>query len=235
VTLDGTIAMRGRLDRAARRFQHRHPGVRVTVGASGDGSAIDLFCAGEIDVAAVARRLDGDERRACRSAGVAYAEVEVASAPIALVVSERNGFARHLTLDQAKAIWRPVDPATSWAQVDRALPPIPLEPIGWKPDSAPSTLLAEAIFGPHDPLLRSDYAVTDDAAELTEAVASSPNAIGYLPAAKLTRGSGVRPLRILPRPLYLDVSASSLRDPGTRRFLREYPDSPRLHRKFTRP
>jgi phosphate transport system substrate-binding protein len=235
VTLDGTTAMRGLLDRVAQRFQRRHPDVRVTVGASGDESAIALFCAGEVDFAAVARHLDKAERRACRSSGIKYSETEVAREPIALVVGEHNGFASHLTLDQARAIWRPINPAISWTEVDPGFPSVSLEPIGWKPDSAPTTLLAEALFGSDGPVVRDDYEVTDDANALIEAVASSPRAIGYLPARELKPGSGVRPLRTLPRPLYLDMNASSLRKPETRRFLREYLASQRLHRKFTRP
>jgi phosphate transport system substrate-binding protein len=235
VTIDGSTAMRGLLDHAAQRFQRRHPDVRVTVGASGDASAAALFCTGEVDFAAVARRLDKAERRACRSSGTRYSETEVAREPIALVVGEQNGFASHLTLDEVRAIWRPVDPAVSWAQVDPAFPPVSLGPIGWRPDSAPTTLLAEALFGPDDPLVRDDYEVIDDAKGLTAAVASSPSTIGYLPVRKLKPGSGVRPVRTLPRPLYLDVSADSLRTPETRRFLREYLASHRLYRKFTRP
>jgi phosphate transport system substrate-binding protein len=251
VTLDGSAAMRGLLDRAAQRFQRRHPDVRVTVGASGDESAIGLFCAGEVDVAAVARSLDRGERRACRSADTRYVPVEVAKEGIVIVVSDRNRFATRLGLDQVKTIWRHGSPATSWAQIDPGFPATPLEPVGWKPDSPPVTLLAEALFGPHDPLVRNDYEIVNDAKELTRIVASSPNAIGYLPVAQLKASSGVRPLRVLPRPLYLDVSRAALRKPEARRFVREYLAHPpaihlsdgaiavahshSIYRKFTRP
>src|SRR5262245_111593 len=69
VTLDGAAAVHGLVQSAAGRFEDRHSGVRVTVGASGDESAIAIFCAGEVDIAAVARRLSRAERRACRSSG----------------------------------------------------------------------------------------------------------------------------------------------------------------------
>jgi phosphate transport system substrate-binding protein len=235
VTIDGTPAMRGMLDRAAQRFQRRHPGVRVTVGASGDANAIALFCTGEVDFAAAARHLDKSEQRACGTSGTRYSEFEVAREPIALVVSERNEFARHLSIDQARTIWRPLDAAVSWAQIDPAFPQVPLEPTGWKPDSAPATLLAEALFGADDPVLRADYAVAGDAKELTAVTASSANSIGFLPERDLGPGSGVRTVRVLPRPLYLDVSANSASKPEARRFLREYLASHRLYRKFTRP
>jgi phosphate transport system substrate-binding protein len=251
VRIDGAAAMRNLIDRAAQRFQRRHPDVRVTVGESGDQSAIALFCAGEVDIAAVARRLDRAERRDCRSSETRYTSVQVAREDIALVVSERNRFANGLSLDQMRAIWRRPTPPTNWAEVDPRFPTVPLEPVGWKPDSAPATLLAQALFGPVDPLTRDDYRVTDDAKELAQAVASSPNAIGYLPLTQLKPRSGVRPLRVLSRPLYLDVSAGSLREPEARRFVREYLSDPpvirpsdgaiavapshRLYRKFTRP
>jgi hypothetical protein len=131
------------------------------------------------------------------------------------------------------------------------MPDVEVEPVGWRPDSPPATLLAQALFGPVDPLARDDYEVADDSKELTKAVGASPNAIGYLPLTQLKPGSGVRPVGVLPRSLYLDVSADSLSEPEARRFVREYlSDSPaihasdgavavapshRVHRKFTRP
>jgi phosphate transport system substrate-binding protein len=251
VRIDGAAAMRNVVDRAAERFQARHPDVRVTVGASGDESAIALFCAGEIDMAAVARRLDRAERHACRTAGTTYKGIEVAREGIAVVTSEQNTFADSLNLNQVRTIWRRVSPAMTWAEVDPRFPATPVEPVGWKPDSPPATLLAEGLFGPVDSLTRDDYEVADDSKELTKAVASSPNAIGYLPQSQVKPGSGVRPLYVLSRPLYLDVSRDSLRVPEVRRFVREYlgdppairasdgavpvPFSHRVYRKFTRP
>jgi phosphate transport system substrate-binding protein len=247
VRIDGAAALRGLIDRAAQRFEGRHPGVRVTVGASGDESALAIFCAGEVDIAAVARRLDRPERRACRSSGTRYVTAQVAREPIVLVVSEQNYFASCLTLDQVRAIWRRAGPASSWAEVDTRFPATPLEPVGWKPDSPPYTLLAEGLFGPIDPLTRNDYEEAGDAAELSAAVAASPDELGYLPLAELKRGAGVRPLAIdggrgcvtptrasvrdgsypaLSRPLSLDVGAASLRRPEVRRFVREYLDEP---------
>jgi ABC-type phosphate transport system substrate-binding protein len=251
VRIDGAAAMRNVVDRAAQRFQARHPDVRVTVGASGDESAIALFCAGEIDLAAVARPLDRAERRACRTAGTGYTEIEVAREGIAVVTSEQNTFVGSLGLDQVRSIWRRASPALTWADVDPRFPAVPVEPVGWKPDSPPATLLAEGLFGPVDPLTRDDYEVADDSKEIIKAVASSPNAIGYLPRTQLKPGSGVRPVHVLFRPLYLDVSRDSLRVPEVRRFVREYighppairasdgavavPFSHRVYRKFTRP
>jgi phosphate transport system substrate-binding protein len=251
VRIDGAAAMRNLVDRAADRFERRHPDVRVTVGASGDESAIALFCAGEVDVVAVGRRLDHAEQRSCRSSRTRYSETEVARGDIALVVSEGNSFAGNLSLDQVKAIWRRATPATTWAEVDPRFPALPIEPVGWKPDSAPATLLAQALFGPVDPLARDDYEVADDAKELTKAVASSPEAIGYLPVAQLKPGSGLRSLGVLSRPLYLEVSSDAMRDPEARRFVREYVGHPPrirasdgvvavdlshpVYRKFTRP
>jgi hypothetical protein len=135
--------------------------------------------------------------------------------------------------------------------VDPRFPAAPLEPVGSKPDSPPATLLAQRLFGPVDPLMRDDYEVADESKELAKAVASSPNAIGYLPLSQLKPGSGLRALSVLPRRLYLDVSADSLKESEARRFVREYLGDPpvirpsdgavtavpshRVYRKFTRP
>ncbi len=247
VAIDGAAALRGMIDGAAQRFERHNPGVRVTAGASGDESAIAIFCAGEVDIAAVARRLDRAERRACRSFGTRYLPIEVGREGIALVVSERNGFASCLSTEDARAIWRRADPVRSWAEIDPRFPDAQLETVGWKPDSPTYTLLAEGLFGPVEPLTRNDYEVAGDTAALGTAVAASPNAVGYLPVRQIKRGAGVRPLALdaghgcvtptagsirdgsypaLSRPLYLDVRTESLRRPELRRFVREYLQRP---------
>lgn len=141
---------------------------------------------------------------------------------IAVVVSQQKGFVDSLNLDEIRTIWRRTSPATTWDDVDPRLPAIPIEPVGWKPDTPPATLLAQGLFGPVDPLVRDDYEVAGDSKELTKAVASSPYATGYLPLPQVKPRSGVRPVRVLSRPLYLDVSADSRREPEVRRFVREY-------------
>ncbi len=242
VRIDGATAMRDLVNRAAEPFRAQHPDVRVTVGASGDESALALFCAGEIDIAAVARRLDRAERRACRTAGTNYTEVQVARVGIALVVSDRNDFAKCLDREQVRAIWRRTGPATTWAEVDPRFPAVPLEPAGWKPDSPPATMLAEALFGPDDPLIRDDYEVADDAKDLSKVVAPSAYAVGYLPIVQLNPSAGVRPLAldagggcvapsaesvsdgsypVLSRPLNLEIRTASLRRPEARLIVRE--------------
>jgi phosphate transport system substrate-binding protein len=255
VAVDGTIALLERTQIAARRFHSRHPDVRVTVGASGDRNAIDSFCAGELDIAEVARRLKPAERRQCGSAGIRYAPIEIGRQGIALVVSERNRFASCLTVDQARSIWRAEAPVRSWAELAPALPAIPIEPVGWKPDSPPYTLLAQGLLGSAAPQTRVDYAIAADPAAVASAVSRSAGAIGYLPAGELALAGGVRPLGLdggrgcvrpststvrdgryaaLSRPLDLIVSRASLARAEVRRFLREYPASQRIHGKFTR-
>jgi phosphate transport system substrate-binding protein len=235
--------MREMTEAAASRFRRLHPGVRVTVGASGDSTAVDAFCAGEIDIATVARKLDADEQRDCDSAETRYASIELARIGIALVVSRSNPYATCLTLDQVRAIWPTHDAAQSWADASVAPVAAEIRPIGWKPDSPPYTLLAQALYGGTDPKTRDDAEVASDAGDLMAEVAASPNAIGYLPFAEYRRGRGVRLLAVdggegclmptvrtitdrsystLSRPLYLDVSRESLGEPAVRAFVHDY-------------
>jgi phosphate transport system substrate-binding protein len=243
IAIDGSAALLQMSQSAARRFEERHPGVRVTVGASGDESSIDSFCAGEVDIAEVARRLKPAERRQCKSAGVRLAPIEFAREGIVMVVSDRNGFARCLTLDQVRSIWRPDSPVRSWADVDPAFPAVELQPVGWKPDSPPYTLLAEGLFGSASPMTRDDYEIAGDASGLALNVNGSAGKIGYLPRGELRRAAGVRTLSldggggcvrptaasvrdggypVLSRPLDLNVNAASMRRPEVRSFVRAY-------------
>jgi phosphate transport system substrate-binding protein len=251
VRVDGSDATRGIVNRSAERFERRHSDVRVTVGASGDENAIALFCAGEIDMAAVSRRFDRAERRECRTSGTRRRQLEVAALPIAVVVSQSNTFVDSLSTDQLRMLWRRTEPAATWAELDPLLPSAPIDPVGWKPDSPPATLIAEALFGPVAPLMRDDYDVRDDAKQVSRAVAASPNAIGFLPLTEVKPEFGVRTVRVIPRQMYLEIRRDSLRRPEVRSFLREYlarppeirradgalpvPVSHRVYRKFTRP
>jgi phosphate transport system substrate-binding protein len=243
VSLDGSVALLGMSESAARRFDARHPGVRVTVGASGDQNAIDSFCAGEVDIAEVARPFRRVERRDCGSAGIRYVPIEFAREGIALVVSERNSFARCLTLDQVRSIWRAANPARSWADVDPAFPALEVEPVGSKPDGPPYTLFAAALFGPVAPLTRDDFEIATDTAGIARAVTASPAAIGFVPLGELDGVSGVRTLSVdggrgcvaptaptvrdgrypaLSRPLDLNINSASLRRPEVHRFIGDY-------------
>ncbi|HKH23756.1 MAG TPA: substrate-binding domain-containing protein [Solirubrobacterales bacterium] len=242
VTIDGGPALRPATALAATGFQRRHPGVRVTVGASGDRSALDAFCAGELDIAAVSRHPTPAERVECESSGTHYIPIELAREGIAVVVSESNTFAGCLSVAQLEAIWRAEDPARSWAQVGPGLPEAELEPVGWKPDSAPHTLLSQALFGV-EPRTRDDYEVAGDGPALAATVAASPAAVGYLPLGELRPGMGIRALAIdggrgcaaprartvrdgsyrpLTRRLTLYLNAASLGRPEVRRFVRHY-------------
>jgi len=241
VTTDGSLALRHLSRGVAGGFNRRHPNVRVTVGASGDSSAIDAFCAGELDVAAVARDLTPAERADCESAGVRRVHLEVAREGIAIVISETNPSIDCLTLDQIRSIWRAESPARSWTDLG-GLPSEPLQPIGLRPDRPAHTLLAQALFGPEG-RTRDDYEVAGDPFELAAAVASSPGAVGYLTLGQLRPGVRVRAVpvdagtgcatptqrtvlsrsyRPLSRPFNLEVNRASLRRPEVRRFLRDY-------------
>jgi phosphate transport system substrate-binding protein len=255
VAIDGTAALFQRTQAVAGRFERHHPEVRVTVGDSGDRNAIDSFCAGEVDIAEVARHLKPAERRKCRSTRIRYTPIEIGREGIALVVSDLNRFASCVTLEQARSIWREDTPVTSWAEVDAAFPAMPIEPVGWNPDSPPYTLLAQGLLGSADPQTRVDYEIAADAAGVERAVSSSAAKLGYLPLGEVNRPAGVRVLGLnvgrgcvmptastvrdgsypaLSRPLELNVNRASLRRPEVRRFIRAYPASHRIHRKFTR-
>jgi phosphate transport system substrate-binding protein len=243
VTIDGSPAGRPLTESAARGFRAAHPDVRVTVGASGDRSAIDAFCAGELDLATVDRKLGVEEQHDCTAAGTRYASVELAREGIAVVVNDANRFTGCLSVEQLRAIWRRDRPATTWADVSADYPAAELSPIGWKPDSAAHELFAAALFGTAEPRTRDDFEVAGDAAEVLQAVALSPGAIGYLPLGEYRLAPGIqlvavdggegcakpsartvhdRSYEALSRPLYLDVSRSSLRRPEVRSFLRSY-------------
>jgi phosphate transport system substrate-binding protein len=246
IRVDGSSTVGPLTEAAAEFFQEENPDVRVTVGISGTGGGFEKFCAGETDISDASRQIEPDEEEACATAGVEWAEVQVALDGIAVVVNPENDWADSLTVDQLKMIWNEGSKINNWNQVDPSFPDVPLELFGPGTDSGTFDYFTDAING-EEGVSRTDYQATEDDNVAVTGVAGSKGGMAYfglsyyeqntdqLKVVAVDGGGGpVVPSREtvqsgeytpLSRPLFIYPSKASLERPEVAAFIQFYLDN----------
>src|SRR5436190_2762557 len=103
-------------------FTTQHPNVRVNIGISGTGGGFKKFAAGETDVENASRAITPEEAATCRRNGFDFLELQVGWDGLTVIVHKDNTWARRLTVEQLRHIWRPDNPAKKWRDVDPSWP-----------------------------------------------------------------------------------------------------------------
>ena len=219
--------------------------VRVSVGISGTGGGFQKFCRGETDVQDASRPITSSELALCQSSGVQFFELPVAYDALSVVVSASNNWVESVTLKELKAMWEPSAhmKVTTWDQIRRDWPTIPLKLFGAGPASGSFDYFTEAIVG-QAKASRADYTGSEDDNVLVDAIADSRLALGYIPYAYLEPNrrrlkalaidSGKGPVlptkdtvvsgqyQPLSRPIFIYVNQRSAVDSAVRRFVEYY-------------
>jgi phosphate transport system substrate-binding protein len=231
VRADGSSTVAPLVSLAAERFRTEEPGVKVTVGISGTGGGFERFCRGETDLANASRPIKDEEAAACAKKGIEYLELRVANDGLSVVVNNGNDWAKCLTVEQLKKIWRPGSKIKNWKDVDPSFPSQKLTLFGAGTDSGTFDYFTDAIVG-EEGASRSDYTATEDDNVTVRGVAGEKGALGYfglsyyesnegkLKAVEIDGGDGcVAPsvetvqdgtYKPLSRPLFTYVKKSSL-------------------------
>jgi len=239
IRIDGSSTVGPLTEAAAEFFQEENPDVRVTVGISGTGGGFEKFCAGETDISDASRQIESDEEEACATAGIEWAEVQIALDGIAVVINPENDWAGNLTADQLKMIWNEGSTIDNWNQVDPSFPDVPLELFGPGTDSGTFDYFTDAING-EEGVSRTDYQATEDDNVAVQGVSGSKGGMAYFGLSyyeqntdklKVVAVDGVTPSREtvqsgeytpLSRPLFIYPSKAALERPEVAAFVEFY-------------
>lgn len=226
-------------------FKKLHPGIDVSVGIAGTGGGFKKFAAGETDISNASRKVKSAEAEACAKHGISFIELQVAWDGLAVVINKDNDWARQMTVEQLKKIWRPDSPAQNWSDVDPSWPNEPIQLYGPGPDSGTFDYFTGAING-KERLSRKDYTASEDDNSLVTGVARNKYALGYfglayyephrdklvaVAVAEKPGGPFVEPspetvlnntYKPLSRPLFIYVRNDSLERPEIREFVKFY-------------
>ena len=236
IDVDGSSTVAPFTALAAERFQDEHPRVAIVVGISPSrtGGGFERFCVGETDLSTASRRIEDEERQACRAGGIEYVEFLVANDAVTVVVVEC------LTTDELNRIWEPGSEVESWSQVDARFPPEELELFGASENSGTFDYFTAEIVG-EEGASRFDYTANEDDFLTAENVAETEGGLGYfglfyfsenqdrLKALAIDDGSGCVAPTVqavqggeytpLSRPLYVYANEEALREPAVRAFM----------------
>jgi phosphate transport system substrate-binding protein len=180
VTIDGSSTVFPVTEAMAEEFQKANAGSRVTVGMSGTGGGFKKFCRGEIDIANASRPIRGEEKEACKAAGVEYIELPVALDALTVVVNPQNTWATEMTVDELKTMWEPEAQGTitRWNQIRDSFPDTPLVLYGAGVDSGTYDYFTAAIVG-KEHSSRGDFTASEDDNVLVQGVSGDVNALGF--------------------------------------------------------
>jgi len=246
IRVDGSSTVGPLTEAAAEFFQQENAGVQVTVGISGTGGGFEKFCNGETDISDASRPIEDDEKKACASEGITFAEAQVANDGLSVVVNPENTWATCLTVAQLKSVWEQGSKIDNWNQIDPSFPDVPLELFGAGTDSGTFDYFTEAING-EEGNSRTDYQATEDDNVTVQGVAGTKGGMGYfglsyyeqnpdkLKLLQIDSGNGcVSPSKEtvqsgeytpLSRPLLIYVKDASLKRPVVDAFIKFYIDN----------
>lgn len=109
-------------------FNAENPGVDITVEGPGTGDGFKKFCAGEADIADASRKIKDEEVELCKSAGVEYVELAVASDALTVVTNSANTAVACLKLEDLYGLVGPEsDGVAKWSDAAQfgATTPLP--------------------------------------------------------------------------------------------------------------
>jgi phosphate transport system substrate-binding protein len=178
IRVDGSSTVGPLTEAAAEFFQQENAGVQITVGISGTGGGFEKFCNGETDISDASRPIEDDEKKACASEGITFAEAQVANDGLSVVVNPENTWATCLTVAQLKSVWEQGSNIDNWNQIDPSFPDVPLELFGAGTDSGTFDYFTAAING-EEGNSRTDYQATEDDNVTVQGVAGTKGGMGY--------------------------------------------------------
>jgi len=245
ISIDGSSTVLLISQAVYEEFNQDYPRVKIDVSASGTGSGMRMFAAGEIDICDASRGIKDSEIQACKDGGVEFLELTVAFDGLAVVTNPENEWCDKVTVEQLKTIWRAESEETvmAWKDVDPAWPDEPLKLYGPGDDSGTFDYFTKVING-EEKSSRRDYQPSEDDNALVIGVAGDKGSLGYFgyayyaenadklkllsvdsgngptkPSIETVRDNSYAPLS---RPLFIYVKKSSLERPEFMEFIKFY-------------
>lgn len=178
IRVDGSSTVFPLTEAVAEEFMRDHPGVRVTVGASGTGGGFAKFGRGETDVSNASRAIEDGEMATLDAAGIPFVELPVAYDGIAVVTHPETDWVDCLTVEELRRIWEPESPVDSWADVRSGFPDEPLVLYGPGTDSGTYDYFTAAITG-EEGASRTDFTASENDNVLVQGVSGDEGSLAY--------------------------------------------------------
>ena len=180
ISIDGSSTVLLISQAVYEEFSGTRPEIKIDVSASGTGSGMRMFAAGEIDICDASRGIKESEIEACQEGAIEFIELTVAFDGLAVVTNPENDWCDNLTVEQLKQIWSVESEETimSWQDVNPEWPDEPLKLYGPGDDSGTFDYFTKVING-EEKSSRRDYQPSEDDNALVVGVAGDKGSLGY--------------------------------------------------------
>ena len=180
IQIDGSSTVFPITEAIAEEFRTSQPDVKVPTGYSGTGGGFKKFIRNEIDICDASRAIKEGEAKQCDSAGIKYAEIEIAKDGLSIVVSKQNTWLKDITVAELKMLWEPAAQGkiNTWNQVRSTWPKEPIKLFGAGTASGTFDYFTEEITGEKG-ACRGDYTASEDDNVLVQGIGSDKNALGF--------------------------------------------------------
>lgn len=248
IKIDGSSTVYPISEGVAEEFQKAKKGeVKVTVGVSGTGGGFKKFCRGETDINDASRPILKKEMEDCKQNNIRYLELPIAYDGLAVVINPKNTWAKCMTVEQLKEVWKPESQGKkfTWADLDPKWPKEEIKLCGPGSDSGTFDYFTEAIMGKAKSQ-RGDYLASEDDNVLVQFAQREKGALCYFGLAYVEENKGkIKAVEIknpktgkcvtpsletvksgeyqpLSRPLFIYVNVKSLEKPEVKEFVEFY-------------
>lgn len=248
IKIDGSSTVYPITEGVAEEFHKVKKGeVKVTVGISGTGGGFKKFCRGETDINDASRPILKSEIETCKQNGIAYIELPIAYDGLAVVINPKNNWAKCMTVDQLKEVWKPESQGKKfyWSELDAKWPKEEVRLCGPGSDSGTFDYFTEAIVGKAK-AQRGDYLASEDDNVLVQFAQREKGALCYFGLSYVEENKGkIKAVQIknpktgkcvepslstvksgeyqpLSRPLFIYINAKSLEKPEIKEFVEFY-------------
>lgn len=228
----------------AEAFAEEYPEVRISIVENGTGGGFKKFVVGETDISNASRPIKPAEIQAAAENGVEFIELPVGFDGITVCVNRSNDWARSITVEQLRRLFRDGSTVRTWRDLDPAWPDTPIDMHIPGTDSGTFDYFKEHILG--DAAVRGDVSVSENDNTLIRGIMASDGAIGFfgcsyyfqnsekIRSLGVIDGEGAEPIRPTPetiesgaytplsRPLFIYVNRESMRRPAVRAFVEFY-------------
>lgn len=178
VVVDGSSTVEPMSKAASELLSEEGSQIEVAVGAAGTGGGFEKFCAGQTDISDASRPIKDEEAEACKTAGIEYTELQVATDALTIAVHPDLGV-DCLTVEQIGKLFGPESKITNWKDLDATFPDQKISFFFPGTDSGTYDYMAADVFDNEAETLRTDVQASEDDNVLVQGVSGTEGAVGF--------------------------------------------------------
>ncbi|MGL5043019.1 MAG: PstS family phosphate ABC transporter substrate-binding protein [Culicoidibacterales bacterium] len=178
IRIDGSATVAPVTQAVVEEYSKEYRNVEVTISVSGTGGGFKKFANGETDISNASRKIKTAEIEQAQAKMVRYEELEIGKDAIVFSVSNENTWAKNLTVEQLRDIWKADSTIFLWSDLNPAWPKEKIKLYAPATDAGTYDYFHSEVMG-KDTQMRSDYTASQDSNVLVTGVSGDKYSLGF--------------------------------------------------------